>query len=606
MKKILYTALAASLFAFSSCDDILDTSKKSSMEKTEVFSNEALVNDVVMGLHQSFGETNSYRGRYIAYFGVNSDCEIWNNTGKKGAFTDKEGALVTYNATTDNQYMNTDNNVWAKLYEAIERANSAITGMDEYSDMSSTNMRQFYGELLTLRAFIYFDLIKAFGDVPARFEPNTTETIDLPKTDRMVIMRRLLNDLLIAQDYVGWPNENSFTKSTERVSQTFTKGLRARIALFAAGYSQHPDGIRYNTEDATERQELYTIAKNECLDIISKGYNTLGTFEANFKALCAEGTIAGAESIFEIPFSASRGRVIYTWGVKHEKKDQWTKLAKGGINGPIPTLFYDYDVEDIRRDITCVPFKWTSDNDGDIAWKAPNKCWGGWSFGKVRFEWMNRVVDSSNDDGMNWQVMRMADIYLMAAEAINELEGPKGSSDAGKYLKAILDRSYPAEKASAILTKAKASQDAFFNVIVDERKFEFAGEAIRKVDLIRWNLLGSKMNEAKEKMTRLYNREGEYADLPLKIYYNEGLDGTDATSYKMYGLNHGDTDEIGQTLGYSKSKEWIVPKESADQAAVLLLIDQLYDNNPDTKQFWPIWKVFIDGSNGVLTNDYDY
>ena len=45
MKKILYTALAASLFAFSSCDDILDTSKKSSMEKTEVFSNEALVND---------------------------------------------------------------------------------------------------------------------------------------------------------------------------------------------------------------------------------------------------------------------------------------------------------------------------------------------------------------------------------------------------------------------------------------------------------------------------------------------------------------------------------------------------------------------------------
>lgn len=65
MKKILYTALAASLFAFSSCDDILDTSKKSSMEKTEVFSNEALVNDVVMGLHQSFGETNSYRGRYI-------------------------------------------------------------------------------------------------------------------------------------------------------------------------------------------------------------------------------------------------------------------------------------------------------------------------------------------------------------------------------------------------------------------------------------------------------------------------------------------------------------------------------------------------------------
>lgn len=97
--------------------------------------------NVVMGLHQVIlVKQTLIDGRYIAYFGVNSDCEIWNNTGKKGAFTDKEGALVTYNATTDNQYMNTDNNVWAKLYEAIERANSAITGMDEYSDMSNANM----------------------------------------------------------------------------------------------------------------------------------------------------------------------------------------------------------------------------------------------------------------------------------------------------------------------------------------------------------------------------------------------------------------------------------------------------------------------------------
>ena len=83
------------------------------------------------------------------------------------------------------------------------------------------------------------------------------------------------------------------------------------------------------------------------------------------------------------------------------------KTSQRSINGPIPTLFYDYDVEDVRRDITCVPFKWTSDNDGDIAWKHPINAGVGWSFGKVRFEWMNRVVDSSNDDGMNWQVMRM-------------------------------------------------------------------------------------------------------------------------------------------------------------------------------------------------------
>lgn len=47
-----------------------------------------------------------------------------------------------------------------------------------------------------------------------------------------------------------------------------------------------------------------------------------------------------------------------------------------------------------------------------------------WCFGKLRYEWMNRIVTSTNDDGVNWQYMRLADVYLMAAEAINELEEP--------------------------------------------------------------------------------------------------------------------------------------------------------------------------------------
>lgn len=99
--------------------------------------------------------------------------------------------------------------------------------------------------------------------------------------------------------------------------------------------------------------------------------------------------------------------------------------------------------------------------------REPNKCFGGWSFGKLRFEWLNRIVTSTNDDGMNWQVMRYADIYLMAAEAINELDNP---TSAAPYLKPILDRSYPAAKATAILTAASASKTAFFNEIVDQQQ----------------------------------------------------------------------------------------------------------------------------------------
>jgi hypothetical protein len=591
---------------FTSCEDLLDAPNKSDIDGSAVFSIEALADAAVMGIHQSFSETNSYRGRYLAYFGVNNDCEIYNNTGMDNVATHQEGSLISYSATPTNTYMNTDNNVWGKLYEGIERANKGLYEMEHNGDLTNQNIRQLYGELLALRAYIYFDLVKAFGDIPARFEPISSETLYLAKSERMEILNRIMADLLLAQDYLGWPNENNYTKSPERVSKAFAKGLRARIALFAAGYSQHPDGIRYNIEDAAQRQEMYRIAQQECVDVIQKGSNILGSFEDNFRQLCGEQEQAGLESLFELPFSSGRGRVIFTWGVRHQKADQWTGLARGGANGPMPTLFYDYDPEDVRRNITCVPYWWSNE---DVSVKEPNKCYGGWSFGKVRFEWLNRRVTSTNDDGMNWQVMRYADIFLIAAEATNELDGPAAAQ---QYLKPILDRSYPAAKATSILNSAAASKDAFFNEIVDQRMFEFAGEALRKVDLIRWNLLGTKMAEAKAKMTRLMNREGEYADLPAKIYYNEGLDAAsnDADTYYIYGLEHGDTDAMGEELinqgTLTMSKTWAQPTSDSEIATVTKFINQLYVNDPDTRQFWPIWQVFIDSSNGMLTNDYNY
>lgn len=152
-----------------------------------------------------------------------------------------------------------------------------------------------------------------------------------------------MEDLESAEKYLGWPNENSYTKSTERASKSFAKGLRARIALFLAGKSEWPnEGLRYNLTDESERKAMYTIARDECVSIINQHCNQLGTtFDENFRNLCKEDVTAGKESIFEIPFSDGRGRVLYTWGGKHKTTDQWTGLAKGGVNGPTPTLWYD-------------------------------------------------------------------------------------------------------------------------------------------------------------------------------------------------------------------------------------------------------------------------
>ena len=599
MKNKIYIFLIALFFTgvLNSCKETLEAPAQSSLDEAIIFSTPGLAQGAVMGIHQSFSETNSYRGRFIPFYGINTDTE-WYNSSEN--ITDDRALLTAYDPKVGSTQMNTytngiANGPWIKIYEGIERANLCIRGLRSYGNVSvNKDLAQLLGEALTLRAFIYNDLIKAWGDVPARFEPVVAETVYIPKSDRDVIYKQIIADLAEAETLVPWPNETAATSTTERVNKAFVKGLRARICLAAAGFSQRPDGtIRRSSDPELSVEKLYPIVKQECLDIIGSGTCKLGTFEQNFRNLCEENLAAGLESLFEIPFSEGRGRVLYTFGIKHTTVDKYTKLAAGGANGPLPTLFYDFDKDDIRRNITCIPYEWT---DGK---QVPRKI-SSWCFGKLRFEWMKRIVISTNDDGINWQCMRLADVYLMAAEAINEIDNP---ATAAPYMKIILDRAFPTNsgKVDVIMAAATAGKTAFFTAIVDQRAFEFSGEMLRKADLIRWNLLSVKLKEANVKMTALANRTGAYADLPEKIYYKTKADGE---TLDIYGLEHGDTDAEGVALNYESNKGWFLSNGVNNLTPDK--ISSLFLKEPDTHQFWPIFQQVLDASNNTLTNDYGY
>lgn len=594
--KIKLSVMALSLVALASCD--MDAPSVSSLNGETVYSTYSLAEAEVMSIHVSFGETNSYRGRFLPYYGVNTDVEVGNSPDITKAGDDNKNDLWDYNTLPTNGQMNTDNNAYAKFYEGIERANLAIEGLREYGDIKNNkDMAQLLGEALTLRAVIYNDLIKAWGDVPARFEPNNSDNMYLPRTNRDVIYKQLLADLLEAEDYCYWPNENKITKSTERVSKAFVKALRARLALYAGGYGLRGDGYRRSKDAELAPEKMYEIARKECEDIINQGCNTLGSFKDNFVKLCEDNVTAGGESLWEIPFSDGRGRVLYTWGVKHNSKDQYTQQAQGGVNGPIAYLYYDYDADDIRRDITCVPYEWSKDlknGNAFVTFRAINK----WCFGKLRYEWMKRIVTSTNDDGINFQYMRLADVYLMAAEAENEL-GNTGT--AWNYMRPVLARVLPADKVSTLQAKYTASQQAFREGIYDQRALEFAGEALRKPDLVRWGNIDQKMAEAKEKLTALQQRTGIYEGLPDKAYINNA---EDANAIQVYGLNKGEDNPSDDIKNNWESKNWF--ESSGKFVLTQEYIDGLYTVQPSTHCLWPIWQTFINASNNMLNNDGIY
>jgi starch-binding outer membrane protein, SusD/RagB family len=590
MKKIFHLFIILSLVTvvMSGCEDFLDAPSKSALDESVVFSNPTLAEGAIAGIIQSFAETNSYRGRYILFYGINTDCEVRNalrNT------QEDQARLVNYNTNVANSQMNTENNAWAMFYQGIERANIAIRGLRTYGNVENNRqMAQILGEVLTLRAVVYHDLIKGWGDVPARFEPVNAETIYLPRTDRDVIFKQILADLEEAATLVAWPNETAVTSSSGRINKAFVKGLRARVALAAGGYGQRADAIRRSNDPDLAPEKMHEIARKETMDIIQSGHARLLGFEEVFRTHHREQYIAGQEVLWEIPLSEGRGRVIFDLGVRHTNADKYTAQNRGGTNGPNPIMFYEYDIEDVRRDVSCVPYEWT---DG-IQVPTNN---GRWMFGKYRYEWLfeeaGRRVTSTNDDGLNWIVMRYSDVLLMAAEAINELEGPAA---AAPYLRQVRERAFPGNSAKVdeFMAQATASKETFFNAIVDERALEFTGEMLRKADLIRWNLLSVKLNEAKEKLQMLEARMGKYADLPERIYFRTLEDGE---TVEIYGLNYGDTDEIGESLGWPENKSWVITSSTENST----FWDALFLGDPDQQQYWPIWQVFVDGSNGQLT-----
>lgn len=618
MKNILlYTSLAAAALTgtLSSCSDFLDQTSPSSLDGNNIFSNYEYAQGTINNIYQEFGETN-YRARSI-WYGYNTDIEFYNSS-KSG---DGKSDLATYSASTANDQMNvtTGTDLWAKIYAAIERANLAIEGLRENADLTDPNMQQLLGEALTLRALHYTDLINMWGDVPARLVSLNTENMYSPREDRDIIYKQLIIDLQEAQELCAWPNEIAATQTVERVNKAFVKGLLARICLQAAGYAQRLDGQnRLSDDPELSKSVLYPIALQACKDVMDKEgqYVALkSNFEDIFNNNGISGDVikAGSESLFEIGYSDSpaRGRIMYTFGIKHTTADDMTTMLQGSQVGPVATLFYDYSSKDLRRDVTCCPFQWTK---GVQVLQSP----ASWSFGKLRYEWTNRMIPSGNDDGINKCYMRYADIVLMRAEAENELNGP---SAAAPYLTKIRNRAFsttdrPTE-VTAYVTAASATKETMFQAIVNERALEFAGELIRKADLIRWGMLKSKMDETKAKLTALanltdYDAEHPYSQLSGHVYYKlvnytwvrNGIETTTpACKLNLYGMNYGelDLDPEGYeeyTNSDGEATLWLKP------TALDNVINYLYLNDPDKRQYWPIFNVNLNDNPNLVNYEW--
>jgi len=409
-------------------------------------------------------------------------------------------------------------NPFRQLYRGLEKANlciEQIPQMPQYSSGSAADqaaLRRMHGEALTLRAQFLFQLMLNWGDVPAPMIPAyKQQDLFIPKTNRDSVYDKLIADLAVAKDLLPWRTDAG--PRNERITKAVAMALRARMAMFRGGYS-----LRSNAqmERRSDYLTYYNIAKQECEELMAR--RDQHTLNPNYENVWRNVTSfiydPQGEIIWEVGAGGGNGNSDSRMG--NYDGPNLSNASRYGAGGGgiimLPNYFYAFDSVDTRRDVTVTHYQVT--NSTNI--KSQRRL-GELNTGKYRRDWRVPLLPGTVlNVGYNWAMIRFSDVLLMYAEAVNEINGAP-TAQAIAAFEEVRKRAYRGN--TGLIGVTPTDKAGFFNAIVNERYLEFGHEAIRKYDLIRWNLLAAKIAEARTRIQQIRDRVAPYANVPQYIYY---------------------------------------------------------------------------------------
>lgn len=471
----------------------------------------------VIGIYDELMGDNGYGIRINLYYPYDSDEGI-----VSGGLDNGRRGIGRYDLQLSNSELR---NPFNQLYLGVEKANLAIDQIPQsevYLNGTASQqkeMRRLLGEAYTLRAQFYFELIRNWGDVPAPMSPSyKTTSLYAPRANRDSTYDKLIADLLTAQSLVPWRTE--VAARDERITKGAVKALRAKMAMFRGGYSLRG---RSSTGPGTMERSAdyltyYQIARSECADLMARrGDHTLNP---NFETLWRNVNSLTPDPFYEIMFEVGAGggnsnsdsRMGQYSGVSTNASSRYG--GGGGGVFTLPIYYYAFDSIDTRLSVTCGNYQVNANNN-----KQP-RVMTQLTDGKYRRDWRVPILATGLNLGYNWSLIRFSDVLLMFAEADNEINGAP-SAAAILAFEEVRKRAYRGN--TGMIGTTPITKAGFFNAIVNERYLEFGGEAIRKYDLIRWNLLAAKLNpttgEVRVKLNQMATNTGPYATVPRYIYW---------------------------------------------------------------------------------------
>ncbi|MBB6462621.1 RagB/SusD family nutrient uptake outer membrane protein [Flammeovirga kamogawensis] len=448
-------------------------------------------NDALVALSGAYGQMKSGYGYYRQTFITNLFASSDQGTGSYKHAEYFTGTLSATNATL------TD--TWNQIYISIRDVNNVIAKVPAI-DMDEEYKARLIGEARFLRGLHYLNLVRAWGEVPLRLTPakEGEDEVGLPVSGIDVIYNSIIADLKYASDNCWGLEEsrNGQTNAIGRVTNTAARALLAKTYLHIASATRNAlignEGCKPYEVFAGKYQAYYDSAKVYCDIVIEDDTYALVDNLTNWENLFHASNGNNREFLFDIqnaPISGQGSSVtnLFTPQGAGLSAGNWggTNDFKSGFTGN------NIDVSDTRYDKAIIHEYTTStfhyavntNKTAYIAYDLETNEQQAIVYRVFTSKYIDKEATSDATAQQNWHVIRLADVFLMRAEAVAEIyKNPALANDDINTLRERVDMDH-------LFDGAGMSMSDFRKFLIRERGVELMGEGHRWFDLTRMGML---------------------------------------------------------------------------------------------------------------------
>lgn len=439
MKKLLLLPLLVlAVLAISSCEKFLELEPESqgiavgnTAADSILFKSASEAEAALAGAYADF--KNEYY--QLDYF-VNGDAQ--SDDAYAGADNPANFQIDDYKLDATNSNVSRD---WRYLYSTIGKCNTVINNVRDVTDPALTSDRkeQIVGEASFIRAFMYFQAVQLWGDVPLQLkEVKTISAANLEEIYPQIFPARSPQSEVYSQIIADLETALSRVPVTAIHKGFATKG--AVNALLEKVY-------------ATQEPHDWSKVSQYCDAVISGGYALL----PDYNQLWEPGNENTSEAIFEINYNG--GAPDGNWGTKMFRGLDWKKF-----NIPSNDLIALFESEnDTKR------------KNASIVYDNVSGKWSDPHYPQNMYPFINKWRNFQEGSDQNYIFIRLADILLLKAEALNELGDQPGAAMLVNQIRSRVN----------LGPTPAATQSEMRRAIEKERRMELAFEGHRWYDLKR-------------------------------------------------------------------------------------------------------------------------